>query len=471
MIAALVGQNLIPEPARTLAAMVAVVVVLAGLFGALRLLCRMKVVHPEAIRKLLHVGMGLVVLTFPWVFDSAWPVIVLAGGSALALILLKLNPALRAASGGVIEGVGRESLGEVYYPISVGVLWVMSDGAWLLFVIPMLILTLADALAALIGVRYGKTRYQTWDGAKSLEGSIAFFAVAFLSVHVPLLLFTEVGRAETLWIAVILGLLAMLIEAISWKGLDNIYIPLGAFALLNLYLPMPAEALVLRVGVTVGLVIFVFAWRGRTTLDDSALVASAFFGYAAWMVGGWLWLLAPLAVFVANCLVWPRREEDRSHHLPAVVAVTAAGLTWLFIHATYQWPGAVYAYATAFAAHLAKIGVSSMGVDASKRRDRPMLRLAGAVVGAFLAAAVPTLAIELADARLGEVGVGAGASVLLGAGSILCVTLAAGAYYGLLPWLYDPRPVPARINWSGGLIGVSVSILAAGVAYGVMRLG
>ena len=53
---------------------------------------------------------------------------------------------------------------------------------------------LADAVAALIGIRYGTLQYQTTEGTKSVEGSVAFFFVAFLSVLVPLLVFTEVDR-------------------------------------------------------------------------------------------------------------------------------------------------------------------------------------------------------------------------------------------------------------------------------------
>jgi phytol kinase len=84
------------------------------------------------------------------------------------------------------------------------VFWLSPDDP-LLFVIPMLVLSLADAVAALIGISYGRLRYESTDGIKSAEGSAAFFCAAFFSVHVPLLLFTQVGRAETLLISLVLG--------------------------------------------------------------------------------------------------------------------------------------------------------------------------------------------------------------------------------------------------------------------------
>jgi hypothetical protein len=79
-------------------------------------------------------------------------------------------------------------------------------------------------------------------------------------------------------IALILGLLVMLIEAIAWQGLDNLFIPLGGFILLRLYLALDALTLLVRLIVTIVLVTFVLCWRQRTTLNDSALLGTAFIG-------------------------------------------------------------------------------------------------------------------------------------------------------------------------------------------------
>ncbi|KKL56057.1 hypothetical protein LCGC14_2249190 [marine sediment metagenome] len=82
-----------------------------------------------------------------------------------------------------------------------------------------LILTFADASAALIGIFYGRFQYSTSEGAKTLEGSLVFFQTAFLSALIPILLFTTIGRAETLMIALLMALLAMLLDA--WPTLPE----------------------------------------------------------------------------------------------------------------------------------------------------------------------------------------------------------------------------------------------------------
>src|SRR5437868_3151074 len=107
-------------------AMALVLAVLGGLLVGLRLVQRVASPHPELTRKLVHMGMGLVTLTFPWLFDEAWPVLTLAGLSVVLLLSLRLVKVLRSGLGSVLGGVGRESsLGEVYFPVAVAVLFVL----------------------------------------------------------------------------------------------------------------------------------------------------------------------------------------------------------------------------------------------------------------------------------------------------------------------------------------------------------
>jgi phytol kinase len=233
------------------------ILLVLGTLGAVMMLLRIVRarfgLHPELSRKIVHVSMGLVVLAFPWLFDRTWPVIGLAIAAVAFLLAIRWHPVLHAYLGPVLAAVPRQSFGEVYFPLGAAVLFVLARGDAVLFCIPILILTLGDAVGALIGLRYGRARFRTDEGFKSAEGSLAFFFVAFLSTHVPLLLFTDVGRAESLLIGFVLGFLAMLAEAVAWRGLDNLFIPLGSFFVLDISLHHPASDLVLRVVVMLAL--------------------------------------------------------------------------------------------------------------------------------------------------------------------------------------------------------------------------
>ena len=206
--------------------------VLAILLGGLSLYQRWRPLSPETSRKLFHIGGGLTTLTFPWVFASAWPIVLLVLITIPSLLALKYIRTFKGNLGSVLYRVDRKSFGEIYFPLSVCLLFVFAHGNALLFIIPILILTLADPVAAVIGGHYGRLCYVVTKGQKSVEGSAAFFLVAFPSVLIPLLLFTATGHVEAVLISALVGLLVMIAEAVAWEGLDNLFIPIVGFFLL-----------------------------------------------------------------------------------------------------------------------------------------------------------------------------------------------------------------------------------------------
>jgi phytol kinase len=234
-----------------------------GLMAGLLALQRHRRLHPELMRKLVHLGMGLVALSLPWLFESAWSVVALTSVFVLLLIGLRVLPTLRIHLGSPIHGVDRKSLGDIYFALGVGGLFLFSSGDPLLFCIPILILTLADAAAGVTGLYYGRLRYVVVTGEKSIEGSIAFFLTSFLSAHTALLLFTEVGRAETLLSALSLGLVLTFVEAVADNGLDNLLIPLVALLLLKTYLGMDLVALAVHLGTAIFITSFALLWLRR----------------------------------------------------------------------------------------------------------------------------------------------------------------------------------------------------------------
>jgi phytol kinase len=343
-----------------------------GFLGGLRLYQKWASPHPELLRKVLHVGMGLVAVSFPWLFDASWPVLLLGALSVAGMLAMRMVKVLNESIGLVVSGVGRVSLGEIYFPLAIAVQWHIYlftefEHRTLLYCVPLMLLTVADAAAALVGVNYGSLLYPTSDGAKSTEGSLAFFLCAFLCVHVPLLLGSNTGRLETLLIALLLALVAMLFEAIAWAGLDNLVLPLVGYLLLRIYLGLSVAELEMRLAVTAGLMAFVVLYRKRTTLLGSALLGACLVGYLSWALGGWRWFAPPLVVFLGYTFLSPRTEANsrRTHNIHAVVAVSAASLIWLFAYRLSERPEPAffYLFTLAFAAQLAIIAVARLGYD------------------------------------------------------------------------------------------------------------
>ncbi len=401
---------------------------------------------PELSRKAIHVGMGLVCLSFPWVFHEKWPVIVLAVLAVAGLGAMRLVPALRKDWGGVLGGVERQSLGEFYFPVAVCAVFLLAGPNTLLYVIPVLTLTVADSVGALIGIRYGFARYRTDEGLKSAEGSVAFFTAAFLSCHIPLLLFSNTGRAESLLIGLTAGFVVMLLEAISWRGQDNLIIPLGMYFLLQSYLPMEASVLLSRFLLIFTLVILVLLWRHRTTLSDSAVLAGALSGYAAWVFGGPFWLLPPLLLFLVYVLLPSFEREHRPiQNLHAVTRVMAGGFFWILLMHVFD-RDFLLPYLLCMAAHTGNI------VAARLRVVRSHLPLGRIVLTAWL---VPTVLFVL-------LGGAAAAWNMLPASALLRVPVSTAISIGLFVPAWPRQPTPdqrTRLWFSETVIAVLASFL------------
>lgn len=325
---------------------------------ALRALQRRGLLAPELARKAFHVGGGLLGLALPWLTPDPWLMIALTVLSIGGLHALTRSKRLDESAGKVLSSVGRESAGAIAFPLSVCILFLIARGDLILYSIPILVLTFGDAVAALIGVRYGLQRYAATEGTKSVEGSSAFFLAAFFCVHVPLLLFSDTGRVESLLIALIIGLLVMMVEAIAWNGLDNLFVPLSTFVLLRRFLSLTGTELGIRLVVTAVLSVAILATRHRASLNPSGLLGACFVGYVFFFGGGVEWFGMPLIVLVAYQCLSPSSKGDREpvHDIHVVLSVCGAGLGYLLWSHVSGLQGLLLAATISFAAHLAIIG-------------------------------------------------------------------------------------------------------------------
>ena len=344
---------------------------------------------PEVRRKAVHIGLGLSVLSFPWIFDSVLSVALLAALSLLVLVAIRRLERARAEAGeegaAVLHGVGRDSLGDLWFPLAVVVVFAWSrqrEGAeaLVLYLVPILVLTLADAAGALVGTRYGANPFTSLSGWKSAEGCVSVFVAAFFSAHVPLLLLTETGRAESLLIACILAMTVMLFEAISTKGLDNLVVPLASLFLLDRFLPMDAVSLGWRLVVATLLLAFVLACRKGASLEGGALLAAALFGYGCWALGGWRFLVPPMILFLEHLLVTHRlrRVWQPRHDLVPVLGFGLSLIVWPALAAWLpQWGDAcLAAFVGGTVSHLAMINLGTRVFVARRRAIARMKRLA-----------------------------------------------------------------------------------------------
>lgn len=217
-----------------------ILLAIPGLMLLVRILGQRFGWNPEVSRKLVHVATGTLALTFPLLFSNPLPVLVLLG--VAIPLMFAIRTGLLGGLGAALHGVQRQSYGEIYLALAIAITFLRAEEQPVLYVLPILVITLSDTAAALIGTAYGRQRFRVEGGAKSVEGVVVFFVVTWLASLIVLVLMSDAAPLNLVLISMLLAAFCALVEADSWRGLDNLFVPIGAFLLLSRYLgSSPAE--------------------------------------------------------------------------------------------------------------------------------------------------------------------------------------------------------------------------------------
>lgn len=185
---------------------------------------RLRKPNDELSRKFVHITIGSFVAFWP--FFLTWNQIVFLSAAFLVVVLVSKYLKLFQA----IHSVQRPTWGEVFFAIAVGAIALATHDKWI-YTASLLVMSLADGLAAVIGTNYGgKFRYSIFGHPKTLLGTFTFFAISAI-----LLYFINPHLATQISIVWILGIaaLAAITENIGIAGIDNLAVPLLIAVLLS----------------------------------------------------------------------------------------------------------------------------------------------------------------------------------------------------------------------------------------------
>jgi phytol kinase len=242
------------------------------MLGSIEALRRRFDLETEHTRKMAHLLGGIALVSLPWLFTTA----VVPAGLAVAFLGVLGVSKWRGWLPSV-HGIQRRSSGAHLFPVAAFTTFVLSDGDPLLYAVPMLILAVSDAAAALVGRRFGRRLYRVSDQTRSLEGSSAFLVTAF-AVTAPALVLGGVSAAVAVPLALVVALLLTGVEAICTGGFDNLVIPLAALFVLGAFGDLPAPVLWGYVVVVAGLLGFAFVSFRRWGMSFAASLAVFFVG-------------------------------------------------------------------------------------------------------------------------------------------------------------------------------------------------
>lgn len=252
----------------------------------------------EATRKFVHLTGGIVSLCFAYVFKSHWTILALCVAFVTLMATTRKMGLLQS-----VHGVKRKSSGDILHPVAIYLTFAATSYFEKpdFYLISVMVLSVSDALAAIIGVSYGFKVYSVEEERKSLEGSVIFLLSTFLIVHLGLLLLTSVGRMECVLSALLIAVLVTCFEAISLGGADNIIIPFGTLFIIMKITTKPIPEIIGQL-CSVGIIFMTTYLFGNLSgrLGTSGIIGVGLMGYAAWSLIGAEWYIP---VFVCTVLI------------------------------------------------------------------------------------------------------------------------------------------------------------------------
>lgn len=290
------------------------------LVGIAELWHKRGVKNPELPRKFVHFFGGIGCLAFPFLVKHTLTVFLMALFFAGVFFVSGKLGRLKS-----LHGVSRKSFGAEYYPFSVVILfYICKDQLWL-YLTSILIMTLADAAASIVGGRYGSITYEVdRENRKSLEGSFFFCLLALQIIQVPMLLMTDIPRAVCILSALLVALILTAIEAVATRGSDNIFVPIFCcYILMKITTKPVAEvacqclSLITIAAVLIGL----SRWSSIFRLRDSLLFT--IFCYGTWSLAGFDWTVPVFVIYLIYLLTHVAVKNKQRYDLADGSLLTA----------------------------------------------------------------------------------------------------------------------------------------------------
>ena len=190
---------------------------------------------PAWSRNFSHLAAGLISLPYPWLFSSHWWVLGLVAQSSLFLITTRYLGWLSSH-----HKVAPRSLGSVLFFVSIYLCFMACTltGHKELFAVPMLLLSISDVSAAVVGRTKGTWPLgrMKWFGnsGKTVAGSLAFFLTAWAVLQASFFYYLDLTFIHSLIMALVISFISTASEALSPRGTDNFSIPVVTLIIMYL---------------------------------------------------------------------------------------------------------------------------------------------------------------------------------------------------------------------------------------------
>lgn len=296
----------------------------------------------EGARKMVHILLSNWILLAIAVYRSAWTACILPA-CFIPLNYLSYRRGLFSA----IEREEDNTPGTVWYAVSLFLLCLFGYAVDLPWVAAcgMLAMGYGDGVGALVGKRWGRSRFPAPCADKSLEGTVTVLALSALAVGGVCAFCAPGGSSFALTAALCCSMPAAAIELFSPRGIDNLTLPLGVSLIVFLMARFPGtQPFFACLSVTL-LVLLAAFYLGAITFPG--LLAALALGLAMFLLGGWISYAALVLFFLlgsaASRIGKGRKAQAESLHQHSgargVAQVAANGLPSLLFAALYAATG------------------------------------------------------------------------------------------------------------------------------------
>jgi len=181
---------------------------------------------PELSRKFLHIMVGNVAFLLP-IFQTSWVMAFVAAGPFILFTFL-MSPYTPIKSIKGRTSAAGHSMGLVYYAITWTILAYLFFDNMVIIAIGILAMSYGDGFASIIGIRFGKKKYNVFGDQKSYVGSFAMFVFTFITTVVALIYYGISLSSDVVLVLLGIALVAAVVEGLTPKGLDNLSVPFVA---------------------------------------------------------------------------------------------------------------------------------------------------------------------------------------------------------------------------------------------------
>ena len=178
---------------------------------------------PELSRKFLHIMVGNVAFLLP-VFQTSWVMAFIAAGPFILFTFL-MSPYTPIKSIKGRTSAAGHSMGLVYYAITWTILAYLFFDNMVIIAIGILAMSYGDGFASIIGIRFGKKKYNVFGDQKSYIGSFAMFVFTFITTVVALVYYSIPLSIDVILVLLGIAVVAAIVEGLTPKGLDNLSVP------------------------------------------------------------------------------------------------------------------------------------------------------------------------------------------------------------------------------------------------------